>query len=257
MSSRGLTRENLLETLPVALRLDRSVVALADAMAGILSQRPEEIDRLRIYPDVFRLDEKLLDILAYDFKVDWWDSEYSLEEKRRVLRDNWNVHRTLGTKYAVETVLGDIFPGAWVEEWFEYGGSPYCFRLFLPVQEGGVSEDRQRRVLSRIWYYKNLRSHLEGISLEGEVSGTNHTGAYVTAAHTVEVWPELPVSVELTGAGSDQIGVAAVAAQTIEVWPALTEQAELTAGVGNDGFVSVQQTVELYPEERMDAKWRT
>ena len=256
MSSRGLTRENLLETLPVALRLDRSVVALADAMAGMLSQRPEEIDRLRIYPDIFRLDEKLLDILAYDFKVDWWDSEYSLEEKRRVLRDNWNVHRTLGTKYAVETVLGDIFPGAWVEEWFEYGGSPYCFQLFLPVQ-GGVSEDRQRRVLSRIWYYKNLRSHLEGISLEGEVSGTNHTGAYVTAAHTVEVWPELPVSVELTGSESNQIGVAAVVAQTTEVWPALAEQAELTAGVGNDGFVSVQQTVELYPEERMDAKWRT
>lgn len=256
MSSRGLTRENLLETLPVALRLDRSVTALASAMAEMLAQRPEEIDRLRIYPDVFRLDEKLLDILAYDFKVDWWDSEYSLEEKRRVLRDNWNVHRTLGTKYAVETVLGDIFPGAWVEEWFEYGGSPYCFRLFLPVQDG-VSEDRQRRVLSRIWYYKNLRSHLEGISLEGEVSGTNHTGAYVTAAHTVEVWPEQPVSVELTGAGSDQIGVAAVVAQTVEVWPALAERAELAVGAGSDGFVSVQQTVELYPEERMDAKWRT
>ena len=229
MSSRGLTRENLLETLPVALRLDRSVTALASAMAEMLAQRPEEIDRLRIYPDVFRLDEKLLDILAYDFKVDWWDSEYSLEEKRRVLRDNWNVHRTLGTKYAVETVLGDIFPGAWVEEWFEYGGSPYCFRLFLPVQDG-VSEDRQRRGLSR---------------------------AYVTAAHTVEVWPEQPVSVELTGAGSDQIGVAAVVAQTVEIWPALAEQAELAVGAGSDGFVSVQQTVELYPEERMDAKWRT
>ena len=68
MSSRGLTRENLLETLPVALRLDRSVTALASAMAEMLAQRPEEIDRLRIYPDVFRLDEKLLDILAYDFK---------------------------------------------------------------------------------------------------------------------------------------------------------------------------------------------
>jgi hypothetical protein len=111
--------------------------------------------------------------------------------------------------------------------------------------------------LSRIWYYKNLRSHLEGISLEGEVSGTNRTGAYITAAHTVEVWPELPVSVELAEAGNNQIGVAAVAAQTVEIWPALAEQAELAVGAGSDGFVSVQQTVELYPEERMDAKWRT
>ena len=73
----------------------------------------------------------------------------------------------------------------------------------------------------------------------------------------MEVWPEQPVSVELTGAGSDQIGVAAVVAQTVEIWPALAEQAELAVGAGSDGFVSVQQTVELYPEERMDAKWRT
>ena len=39
----------MLETLPVALRLDRSVTALASAMAEMLAQRPEEIDRLRPY----------------------------------------------------------------------------------------------------------------------------------------------------------------------------------------------------------------
>ena len=81
----GLTQENMMAALPKALREDPSMVALADAIAGVLEARREEIDRLRIYPAIDRLDEQLLDILAHDFKVDWWDPEYSLEEKRRTL----------------------------------------------------------------------------------------------------------------------------------------------------------------------------
>ena len=68
MNSHGLTRENLVATLPPALQKDPSAVALAEAMADLLAQRPEEIEQLRIYPVIDRLDERLLDILAYDFK---------------------------------------------------------------------------------------------------------------------------------------------------------------------------------------------
>lgn len=71
MNSHGLTRENLVATLPPALQKDPSAVALAEAMADLLARRRSEIERLRIYPVIDRLDEQLLDILAYDFKVDW------------------------------------------------------------------------------------------------------------------------------------------------------------------------------------------
>ncbi|NCE66053.1 phage tail protein I, partial [Pseudoflavonifractor sp. 524-17] len=62
-------------------------MALAQAIAELLARRKEEIDRLLIYPAIDRLDEPLLDILARDFKVDWWDADYSVEEKRRTLKD--------------------------------------------------------------------------------------------------------------------------------------------------------------------------
>ena len=124
----GLTKENLVATLPVALQKDPSVVALAGTIAELLAWRPEEIDRLRIYPAIDRLDERLLDILAHDFKVDWWDADYSLEEKRRTLKDSWRVHKILGTKAAVERAISAIYPHTQVLEWFEYGGEPYHFR---------------------------------------------------------------------------------------------------------------------------------
>ena len=66
MNNHGLIRENLVATLPAALQKDPSAVALAEAMADLLARRPDEIEQLRIYPVIDRLDARLLDILAYD-----------------------------------------------------------------------------------------------------------------------------------------------------------------------------------------------
>ena len=50
--------------------------ALASSISGVLAARPVEIDLLRIYTQIDSLPEGLLDILAYDFKIDWYDPTY-------------------------------------------------------------------------------------------------------------------------------------------------------------------------------------
>lgn len=167
MSSRyGVTKDNLLASLPVALRQDKSMLALADSLADMLAARPEEISRTLIYPRIDQLDEGLLDILAYDFKVDWWDADYSLDEKRRTLKSSWSVHKTLGTKAAVETALRAVYENAKVVEWFEYGGEPYHFRLDLDVRDGSFDPIKHRQVMQRVAFYKNLRSWLDAVAYE-------------------------------------------------------------------------------------------
>lgn len=160
----GFTKENLLRSLPVSLSGDPKMAALAEAVAEVLAKRREEIRKLRIYPNAAGLDEELLDILANDFKVDWWDSDYSLEEKRRTLKSSWRVHKTLGTKGAVETAIRAIYPHTKVAEWFEYGASPYHFKLDINVTGDEMDSAKQKRVLARLEYYKNLRSHLDGVT---------------------------------------------------------------------------------------------
>lgn len=177
MSSHGLTKENIVMALPVALQKDESVVALAEAIAEVLSRRPAEIDRLRIYPAIDQLDEELLDILAYDFKVDWWDPDYSLAEKRRTLKDSWRVHKVLGTKAAVEAAISAIYPNTKVLEWWEYGGEPYHFRLLLDATYRNIDPEKHARVLERVNYYKNLRSVLDDIEYY-DAGGTATAYAY-------------------------------------------------------------------------------
>ena len=162
-SKLGITRENLLLIVPPALTHDPAMMARAAADAEALAARLAEIDRVRIIPNIDALDETVLDILARDFKVDWYDPGYSLEEKRRTVKSSWRVHKTLGTKAAVETAIRAIYPLTTVEEWFEYGGEPYHFRLNIDITSDSGDRARQKRVLERLNFYKSLRSHNDGV----------------------------------------------------------------------------------------------
>lgn len=164
MNKHGLTKENLVATLPPALRTDPSVVALAEALGEVLAVRPAEIDRLRIYPAIDTLDEPLLDILARDFKVDWWDPEYSIAEKQRTLKGSWYVHKKLGTAGAVKRALGAIYPGSDAEPWFKYeGGMPYHFRLHINLTGEQLAQSKPANVIEKVRFYQSLRDHMDGI----------------------------------------------------------------------------------------------
>lgn len=160
MNDHGITAKNLLRTLPDVLKEDKKLNALASIVANVLSARPDEIDRIRIYPQIENLPEPLLDILAYDFKVDWYGYNYSLDVKRAQIKDSFRVHRTLGTKGSVEKALNNIYPGTEIEEWFDYGGDPFYFRVLLDVtdQRVGISHDE---IIRTINMFKPIRSHLQ------------------------------------------------------------------------------------------------
>lgn len=193
----GITAENLLSSLPQVLRDDPSMYALAAATAEVLAARPTEIDKLRIYSRIDELSEELLDILAYDFKVDWWDGDYSLEEKRKTLKDSWRVHRMLGTKAAVETAISAIYPNTTVQEWFEYGGEPYHFRLCIDASDSVIDLSKQRRVLKRLEYYKNLRSWNDRIEYHVNLQDPVSVGA---GAVFLGIYTRYDVEVPITGA---------------------------------------------------------
>lgn len=190
-NAHGLTKENLLRTFPVGLRENPSISALGDVTMEALAKRPTEIGLLSLYPRIDELPEALLDILAYDFKVDWWDPEYSLEEKRRIFKESWYVHKHLGTRAAVETALRAIYPRAEVQEWFQYGGKPYFFRLNIDLTGELSDAARPWRVMERVNFYKSLRSHVDEIVFTFILPpATLHAGGGVGAWAEIGVPPE-------------------------------------------------------------------
>lgn len=168
--SNGITAENLLRALPDVLQQDDNMRSLAEAIAGQLVPCIADTDEPRIFPRIDELNETLLDTLAWDFKVDWWDYSYSLQEKRNTLRQSWYVHKHMGTPAAVMAALSAIYPNSKVEEWWAYGGEPYHFRLLIPVDASTLDASKHATVLSLVTFYKNLRSVLDSVEYSGSTS---------------------------------------------------------------------------------------
>ena len=195
MNNEDFYSADFTNSLPPALKNDPDMMALAQTISEQLQATAAEIRKNIIYARIDELDEATLDVLAYDLHVDWYDYSYPIEVKRRTIRDSIQVHRRLGTKYAVEKALGAVYPGTKVEEWFEYGGDPYKFRVVIGATEAGITADRQAAVLDRVRFYKNLRSHLEAISYQIEkrtavkVAAVHASGNASKSTHTWrEIW---------------------------------------------------------------------
>lgn len=158
--SKTPTAEEFLRALPPVLRNDSRMIALGQVVAEELSDRMSEIEKAAIYPRIDELDEALLDILAYDFKVDWYGYDYPLETKRALLKSSFYIHRHLGTKGAVEAAIQSVYPKSIVEEWFDYveGGNPYTFRIVLDASTHAVPVNNTD-LLRAVNLYKSLRSH--------------------------------------------------------------------------------------------------
>lgn len=169
----GLTASNLLGSLPQVLRDDESMVALAKSVAAVLEKRKDEIRTIAIYPRIDELPEDLLDILAKDFKVDWWDKGYSLETKREILKTSWHTHRILGTKDAVTTALRALYDQFDVKEWWEYGGEPGFFKVETQSFQLICELDKFVATLSAV---KRLTAHLEKVNVKAAMYQTVGVG---------------------------------------------------------------------------------
>ena len=179
MSNHGYTEDNLLSQLPKVLADDPRMKALATAIAKALMTHLNELPEEEIYTRIDELPEAVLDVLAYDFKIDWYNYDYPVEAKRNLFKTNYYVHRHLGTVGAVKEAICSIYPRSDVVEWFSYDGEPYYFIVAL---ESGypVIPVSNTDVLKAVYTYKSLRSHLEAIVYRTTVNvGIGLTTGYV------------------------------------------------------------------------------
>lgn len=154
-----ISKQDILRTLPPVLKKDKCFAALGEVIAEQLVKNRELSDRTIIYPSIDKLSEDVLDALAYDLNVSWYDYEGTLSEKRKTIQECMQVHQYKGTKYAVETALRSVYETVRVTEWFEYGGEPYHFKVI--IYDSSNDKEKRARVLAKVQYYKNLRSVLE------------------------------------------------------------------------------------------------
>lgn len=125
----NLSDVDLLKLQTRYMQNDQDVRGFAAALNNQIRKLAGEVNKILIYGNINDQPEEVLDILAWQFNVAWYDANASIEVKRQAINDALIVARTLGTPAAVEKVVQIYFGDGFVEEWWEYGGQPYHFRI--------------------------------------------------------------------------------------------------------------------------------
>ena len=158
--SRFVTEKDaLLASFPYSLTRDDDKEKLADTIAEELIKTIAQSEYAAVFPRVDELPEEVLDILATDLKIQWYEIDAPIWNKRQAVKECMLVHKYKGTKYAVETALRSMYNSAEVKEWFEYGGEPFHFQVTVYGSNGSGLKTLYLKIL----YAKNLRSVMDDV----------------------------------------------------------------------------------------------
>ena len=169
----------LSDIMPPNLLADETVRKAAAAIDIELNKIADLTDECYLINNLEKLSENIIDMLAWQWHVDFYDNTLPLPNKRRLVKESIRVHKTKGTAWAVENVVKSILGDSNIEEWYEYEGEPYHFRIIC--NKNTVGNISGIKVIEAINSVKNVRSHLDEvrtvISHKDEESINNYTGA--------------------------------------------------------------------------------
>ena len=136
--TKSLREAMVTDGIPRVVAAQAWAQALAIALGTVHKKTMDYADRSQIYTALDDVPEKVLDALAVSWKIDWYDTAYSTEQKRRIVKSALTVRRLMGTVEAVKLQVGAIYPGTTLEEWFQYDGTPGCFRLNVNLTDESI-----------------------------------------------------------------------------------------------------------------------
>lgn len=168
----------LLNLLPPNLRNDPDMVAAANSVDKEFLDVVNSAKECILLPNIDNLPSNVVDVLAWQQHVDFYDVALDIDKKRELVKNSIRWHRKKGTPAAVEEVVSTFFEKSKVEEWFEYGGKPYFFKVVLDYN---LDDEIETNLIQKKWSSKYF--YLDGFwNLDGQ---NNLNGCEVYSEDTI------------------------------------------------------------------------
>ena len=179
------------QIVPHFLLADRTGYALAKAIEKALNILCDTVkEGTDLLSDVETMPEWRLDEMAWEYGMDWYDYTADIDEKRRSVGDVMSFYHIMGTPYAVNKALSDVFGDGFIEEWFNYSGEPYHFTAY--TSDSQATTTKFQKFIKLLNVIKPVRSTLDNIIItgaEGEAKAYTDSGivgiSTVTSSKTV------------------------------------------------------------------------
>ena len=175
-----LTELEFIRLLPRFMREDGAVRGLSIGMDLLAPELDRRIKTLSTWDRLDELTEPELDELARELNILWYDYGAAVGTKRDLVRNSDKVYQRLGTKWAVESVIGSYFGDGYITEWFEYEGEPGHFRVYS--NNPSLTQERLVEFLNLLSKVKRASAKLDGvyITLTGQMPLSAGIGLHET-----------------------------------------------------------------------------
>lgn len=173
---------------PESIKGDKAVSALCTAIDEKLREISVATRLALLLPRLDELPETIVDELAWQYHVDFYEPGADIEVKRNLVRKAIAQHRRKGTPAAVEEVCRVVFQSAKVYENWEYGGKPYHFQVRM-IENELPDTSVLERLARAINEMKNVRSWVDGLSFYRKLESSLFIGGAVSTHVSYNLYP--------------------------------------------------------------------
>ncbi len=201
-----LIQGELLDLIPEPLKSDTDVIAISYALQMAMAELLKYSVNTRMYADVDHVSEDILDYMAVEMRLAYYDESFSVETKRELIKNSFISYMEAGTKTSVQDLITTVFGYGEVVEWFDFTEGeqiPGYFDIETGAQLTPELFEMFTKVIESV---KNESSHLRRIGIEREIDGNLYLGTGVIASPRYVVTQLISDQVDING---NALGVAA------------------------------------------------
>ncbi len=162
--------------LPDVLRKDAAVEAASYAFNTTARKLLSMIDKTSVYAVIDILPEELIDLIALEFRAQYYNTDAPLEEKREAVKKALLWYRKAGTASVVLELAEFLYGKSAVLEWFDYERRPYTFRLEMYEEKRLLDFSEWNSFLNAVKKVKNTRSLLEAVIFHRKMKTSLYSG---------------------------------------------------------------------------------
>ena len=139
--ARELLELSLLDILPSSIADDPNVQAIAQSIDPEMQSVSRDIRETLILSRIDELTEPVVDLLAWQWHVDFYELARTLEMKRAMVKGSIPWHRKKGTRWAILKSLEMLgVKGTFIPWWEVPGAEPYTFAIEAEITSGFWSQ---------------------------------------------------------------------------------------------------------------------
>ncbi len=188
--SKNLLNTSINDLLPKSISTDDEISSLSKALSLEIDKINQNIEKILFYPNIINLDEKVIDLLAEQFQVDFYDIlGLDLNTKRTLVQNALIWHKGKGTKGIIQDMISTLVNNnCIVKEWQDYDGKPYHFKITMEnTTLSKVDCDNIQVIVNEL---KNERSKMEEITRALSLDKSIHVVGCITTNKTIVIETE-------------------------------------------------------------------